>query len=191
MRACGFVLAGGRSVRMGRDKASLPFRGVTLLEHLACIVEKALAGEGEVAIVGESGERSDIPYPVYRDRVTGCGPMGGVFTALSLTATDWNLIVACDMPNLTPEILRKLLDRAETSSANCVLACIEGGEPEPLCGVYHRRCLPAVQRAIRENRLKMRDLARELLADTVSAPAAALANANTPAEWEAFQGQPT
>jgi molybdopterin-guanine dinucleotide biosynthesis protein A len=94
------------------------------------------------------------------------------------------------MPNLAPEVLRTLLDRAETSSANCVLASNEGGEAEPLCAVYHRRCLPAVKQAISDKRLKMKDLAKEIGAEIVPIPGAALANVNTPADWNALPGQP-
>ncbi len=134
---------------MGRDKASLPFQGVTLLDHVAQIVNEALAGEGAVAIIGLPDGRGGIAYPVYRDRVAGCGPMGGIATALSISATDWNLVAACDMPNLDAATLRLLLNRAKTSKANCVLASREGSdEPEPLCGVYHRR-VPAAPGAPR------------------------------------------
>src|SRR5579862_3839386 len=108
MVAAGFVLAGGRSRRMGRDKALLPYRGAPLIAHVAGTVEKVLDDSGHVAIVGAPDRYRDLGYRVLADLFPGCGPLGGIVTALSLAESDWNLIVACDMPNLDPADLRKL-----------------------------------------------------------------------------------
>ena len=108
-------------------------------------------------------------------------------TALSLSATDWNLVVACDMPNLTAASLRALLEQAASSRTNCVMAAGASGEPEPLCAAYHRRCLPVLDRAIRDKRFKMKDLVSELGAELVATPSGALENVNTPTEWSQFQ----
>ena len=72
-------------------------------------------------------------------------------------------------------------DRIAASGAN--------GEPEPLCAVYHRRCLPGVARAIRENRFRMRGLLKELGAESVSVDPGAVANVNTPIEWAEFEAK--
>lgn len=173
MNASGFVLAGGASVRMGRDKASLPYRGGTLLDHITEAVREAA---GNVTVIG-----GDHGIP---DRIPGLGPIGGLFTALTETATDWNLLVACDMPGIAAAALRILLKRCEISTADCIAASLES-EPEPLCAVYHRRCLPEVARAVDAKRLKMLGLLAELAVELQPLEPAALANANTPAEWAA------
>ncbi len=191
MEASGFVLAGGGSVRMGRDKALLPYRGATLLAHVARIVGEALAATGAhggVAVIGDPSRYAAAGYPVHPDRVAGCGPLGGIYTALCLSGTEWNLVAACDMPNLAAASLKTLLDRAMRSEADCVVATGPSGEPEPLCGVYHRRCLPMLDRALRDNKLKMKDLVPELGAELVAMPHAMLANINTPADWRAVLG---
>jgi molybdopterin-guanine dinucleotide biosynthesis protein A len=170
---------------MGRDKALLPYRGTTLAEHLARTVQEAA---GSVALVGDPARYGGLPYPVYRDKFPGCGPAGGIYTALTVSATDWNLIVACDMPGISVGVLKTLLDSAAASGArNCVLAAGPSGAPEPLCGVYHRNCLPALERAIREKRFKMRDLVAEFEAQTQLVDPGALTNVNTPAEWAKFE----
>lgn len=186
--ASGFVLAGGRSVRMGRDKALLSYRGGRLLEHVAGVLSEVLPAH--VAIVGDPSRYGCIGYPVLSDRIAGCGPLGGIHTALSVSPTDWNLVVACDMPNLEAAVLRTLVARAMRSKTDCVTACGPSGDPEPLCAVYHRRCLPVLERAIRDKRLKMRNLLSELKTEPFPVDAAMLANLNTPAEWTEFQGQP-
>jgi molybdopterin-guanine dinucleotide biosynthesis protein A len=169
---------------MGRDKAMLPYGGTTLVEHLARAVQDAA---GSVALIGDPGRYSSLGYPVYPDKFSGCGPLGGIYTALSVCATDWNLIVACDMPGISVGVLGTLLRSAEESGASCVVASGPGGEPEPLCAVYHRRCLPLMARAIQEKRFKMRELVTELDLRTMPVEASALANVNTPAEWAEFE----
>lgn len=187
MESAGFVLAGGESTRMGRDKALLSYRGRTLVEVIASTVQEAA---GTAAIIGDPGRYGYTSFPVYPDRVARCGPMGGLFTALSVTLSDWNLVVACDMPKLSAEMLKSLIGRASESAAECVVATAPGGQWYPLCAVYHRRCLPAVDRAIRERRLKMQDLFAELRAITMVSNPADLANINTPKEWLQFEDRP-
>ena len=173
---------------MGRDKAWLPYRGTTLAEHLARAVQEAA---GTVALVGDPARYASFGYPVYRDKFPGCGPLGGIYTALDITSADWNLIVACDMPGISVEILRTLLNCAtELDGTSCIVAAGPGGEPEPLCAVYHRNCLPVLARAIQEKRFKMKDLIAELVTQMVPVDGSVLANANTPAEWAAFAEKP-
>lgn len=169
---------------MGRDKALLPYRGTLLIKHIAGVVEAAC---GEASLIGEPERYRGLGYPVYADEIDGCGPLGGVYTALCVSQREWNLIVACDMPGISPELLRALLDRADGSSEMAVLASGPDRHPEPLCGVYHRDCLPVVLAAIRDKRLKMMDLAKELQAGTVPVDTAALLNLNTPSEWAASE----
>src|ERR1700694_5081359 len=109
----GYVLVGGRSSRMGRDKARLPYRGGGVAEWVARAVETAaqtatFVGNLQLSI-GEA-ERSSIP-----DLYPGEGPLGGILTALHHTSADWNLIVACDMPELPATFLQKLLIAAADS----------------------------------------------------------------------------
>jgi molybdopterin-guanine dinucleotide biosynthesis protein A len=180
MEAAGFVLAGGGSTRMGRDKALLAYRGTSLLAHIASIVQQAA---GDVTVIGDPGRYRHLAHRIYADQVPSCGPIGGIYTALSIAVRDWNLVVACDMPFLSTQVLASLLAACPGSRAGCIAAIGPAGEPEPLCAVYHRRCHPVLDRAIREQRFRMRDVIRELEVETVRVDASVLANVNTPAEW--------
>jgi molybdopterin-guanine dinucleotide biosynthesis protein A len=186
MQATGFVLAGGASKRMGQNKALLPYRGTTLVEHVAKTVSGAV---GSVALIGDPERLGHLGLAVFPDELPGCGPASGIYTALRVTETDWNLVVACDMPAVSAELLRELLGRAETAERNCVAAVGPFGQPEPLCAVYHRRCLPALTRSIRDKRLRMRDFVKEIGAIWVKVDASALANVNTPSEWTQFEAK--
>ena len=184
MRPSGFVLAGGASSRMGRDKALLAYRETTLVEHVARAVREAV---GSVALIGDPDRYTELGHAVYRDKVPACGPLGGIYTALSVSPADWNLVVACDMPGISAPALQGLIDPEAKPGCNCVMAVGPSGEPEPLCAVYHRHCLPVLARAIREKRFNMRDLVPELEAELRPLDAASLANVNTPSEWAEFE----
>ena len=84
-------------------------------------------------------------------------------------------------------VLTALLDRAAKSSRRCVTAVGNNGEPEPLCAVYHRDCLPVLAGALRDKRFKMKDLVKELDAEAQVVEPGALANVNTPEEWREFE----
>ena len=165
---------------MGRDKALLPYRGSTLLEHMAALVREAV---GSVSVIADPARYARYGYPVYADRVTECGPAGGIYTALCVSRAEWNLMVACDMPGVTVELLRALIEMTSQPIGNCVIPVGPNGEPEPLCGLYHARCLPELDRAILEKRFRMKDLIRELEPIFMIAPSGCFSNANTPEEW--------
>ena len=109
-RAAGFVLCGGQSRRMGRDKALLPFGQGTLVEHVADVVRKAA---GSVTLVGPAERFGALQLPVIEDEQPGLGPLGGIISALASCPGEKCLIVACDLPDLTPEFLTDLIDRAD------------------------------------------------------------------------------
>lgn len=183
MPHAGFVLVGGKSTRMGRDKALLPWKQGTLAQHVARIVERVA---NPVALIGDPGQYNSLGYAVYPDRWPGRGPIGGVATALAVSPTEWCVVVGCDMPGLTADALDRLLREAGRSGARCVVPAGPTG-PEPLCGVYHRECLPVLEKAIAEGRLKMRDAVTDLAPLLIAGMDPGwFANLNTPEEFEAF-----
>ena len=183
----GFVLTGGRSSRMGRDKALLPVLdrstgGPTFVEQIASRVG---AAAGFVTLIGAPERYSSLGLPVAADLIEGCGPIGGVYTALKISSAPWNLIVACDMPAVTTRFLAMLLAAAHDADADCFVP-ETGSSLHPLCAVYHRRALAALQSAIDHKSFKMHDLLGSLR--TVTWPVAdpsLLENVNTPIEWSA------
>ena len=104
------MLVGGRSSRMGRDKALLPYRGGVLAEFVARAVKLAA---GSAVLVGSPSRIAHLGYPVLRDIYPGEGPLGGILSVLEHNAAEWNLIVACDMPEISAGFLSGLLDAAE------------------------------------------------------------------------------
>ncbi len=144
MKVNGFILAGGKSTRMRRDKALLAWHGRTLLEHM---VDLLSAAADQVQVAG----RGLLP-----DRLPGRGPLSGIATALEASNTEANLVVAVDLPLLTPEFLKYLRSQTEKSSHD-VLVCRIGSD-FPLCLGLRRRLLPEVQRRLAANQRSVHGL---------------------------------
>jgi molybdopterin-guanine dinucleotide biosynthesis protein A len=142
---------------MGQDKALLPWKGSTLIESVAQEVRMAA---GNVTLIGSPDRYGNLGFPVcfpvIPDRIEGCGPLGGLHAALSCTVAEWNLLVACDMPAITHQLLEQLLAAAKESGADALVPQTPDGL-EPLCAVYHARLLPAVESAIHSKLFKMHD----------------------------------
>ena len=178
------MLAGGKSSRMGRDKALLPFHGGALAGHVASTVA---AAAGSVILIGDPQKYGHLGYPVLADRKPGVGPVGGIESALSYTTADWNLVLACDMPGISAEFLRGLLDAAERLNADALVPAGPSGRLEPLSAVYHRRCLETLRRALEADVRKVTDalagleVARFAVDDT-----GCFENLNTPEEWACY-----
>ena len=145
-----FILAGGRSTRMGRDKALLKWHGRTLIEHA---LDKMRALNTHPRILGS---RPDLGCfaPVIPDNFPGRGPLGGIEAALSLTDTDLNLFLPVDLPLLPMEFLRWMIARAAITNAVATIPSL-GGRPHPLCAIYHRRLLPGIRAGLAQGDAKV------------------------------------
>ena len=149
----GFILAGGESSRMGRDKALLELEGVALIVRTARLVESAAR---RCAVVGDSVRLEGLELEVIEDDLPGAGPLGGIATALGASEAEWNLVVACDLPYLTREWLEFLIGHATRSDADAVLPMNERGA-EPMCAMYHQRAEVAIRGALESGIRKVTD----------------------------------
>jgi molybdopterin-guanine dinucleotide biosynthesis protein A len=146
----GFVLAGGKSTRMGQDKASITLNGLSLLQHALAALREVCC---DVAILGKQ-ERYGKLGPVYEDIFPGCGPLGGIHAALSNSKTQFNLIIAVDTPFLAPEFLSYLADKAIQSGANVTTPEIDDYR-QPLCTVYSLDFRPIAEQALQQGNYKI------------------------------------
>ncbi|HVN08036.1 MAG TPA: molybdenum cofactor guanylyltransferase [Patescibacteria group bacterium] len=188
-RPCsGWVLAGGQSSRMGSPKALLEIGGRPLIARAVALLQSVCSA---VTVVGSPAPYEHLGFAAIPDECAQIGPLGGILTALGRTTSDWNLIVACDLPYLTPEWLRYLASRAARSRARVVLPQGPSGS-EPLCAVYHREAVVAIRAAVAQGRLKVTRALEGLPIETVT-PAEILPfdprgvlfqNLNTPEDFE-------
>jgi len=145
-----FILAGGKSTRMGADKAFVAFDGRTLL---ARALDLARSLTHDVRIVGEA-EKFRVFAPAVEDIFPGCGPLGGIHAALRASEKELNLILAVDMPFVPPALLPFLITRARSSGATVTVTRAASGW-QPLCGVYRREFADVAEQALREGRCKV------------------------------------
>lgn len=181
MPTAGYILTGGRSSRMGRDKALLPWNGTTVAEHLA---EMLRPFANPVTLIGEPSRYAQLNLPCLADLRPGLGPLAGLETALSTTKTDWNLILPCDVPQIDATILRQLLAPLHQTDVTTIVLRDGTGQMHPLCALYHRDCLAVVQRALNAGELRVMSVVETLRPVYVNIPRR-LRNLNTPEEWEA------
>lgn len=172
----GFVLAGGKSSRMGRDKALLQIDRMPMISRAVRLAEAATGAAATV--VGAPETFREFGFQVVADDGPGLGPLGGIATALRVTNSEWNLILACDLPHLSSEWLAYLIERAQKSAADAVLAAHEHGT-EPLCAAYRKTCEPLVRDAVANGRRKVQDCIAELRRQ-------GRLECVEPSEWKAF-----
>ena len=181
MNWAGFVLVGGKSSRMGCNKALLHIRNRTLAEQVA---EQLRVVTNDVRLIGQVDTYGSLGYPVVEDLLKGCGPLGGIHAALSATHAQWNLVVACDMPEVTAEFLQRLIARAEAGSADAVIPAGPDGHPEPLCAAYHGRSLTEITNALEARTFKVMSGLSRLKVDVWRVPDARyFHNLNTRQDW--------
>lgn len=150
-----FVLAGGKSSRMGSDKAFLELNGSTLL---ARTLRLAKAVTKNLSIVGtrekfESIER-ELQVPVIEDVYRGQGPLAGIHAALRGTRTELNLVISVDMPFLESRFLEFLVTQARSCDA-IVTVPRANGSFQPLCAVYRPQFREVAQRALDQGNNKI------------------------------------
>jgi len=134
----GWILIGGKSSRMGTDKALMEVNGQKLALRMAGELGKACQSVG---VVGDPLRYQGLALPVGADNFPGEGALSGIAAALAATGVDWNLIVACDMPELRAETVEPLF----AADGDCNIPIMQDGRTQPLCAVYHRRVHAAIR----------------------------------------------
>ncbi len=183
------VLAGGRSLRMGTDKALLPFEGELLISRVvqvaAGVCEHVVVVTNRPEALADAGLPAEVP--ILQDEIAFRGPLGGLVTALKNAPDDWVLAVAADMPWLSTDVIRALWDARDGAQA---VVPVGAKGPEPLLALYHRDCAPFAQRILDSGRrrvvamlpsLKVVEVDIETLR-TVDPDLRSLVNINTPEE---------
>ena len=139
-----FILAGGKSTRMGSDKAFAVLDGRTLLSHA---LELARSITSEVRIVGDPAKFATFA-PVVEDIFRNAGPLAGIHAALRASPTELNLILAVDVPFVSATLLQYLIDRARQSASATVTVAHSDGNWQPLCAIYRRNFADAAENSL-------------------------------------------
>ncbi len=182
----GYVLAGGESRRMGRDKALMQLDGQPLVlravQALRPFVEK-------VTLLAPLGRYESFGLPVVPDK-WAAGPLAGVCAALYSTQARWNIFLACDLPLVTRNFVEHLTQRVRATDCDAVVPRTSDGW-QPLSAAYHANCQTAFTQALQQGersiiRLLEHIRVEEITTDQMQSAGVQeteLVNVNTPEDW--------
>lgn len=148
------ILAGGKSLRLGRDKAWEKVGGESLIQR---VVNRLAPLSHELIVVIAPGQpepalKADIDIKVTSDIYPGCGSIGGIYTGLTAASSFQSLVVACDMPFLVASLLRYMM---EVSPGYDVVIPRADKGLEPLHAIYSKNCLAPIRDLIQQGRLRI------------------------------------
>ena len=147
------VLAGGRSSRMGSNKALVPYLGKPLISYaidLACNFTRT------IIISANTPDLDHLGFKVVHDELPVKAPIAGIHAGLKASLTDRSLVLTCDMPNVNSTLIHQLL--AEMSDNYRLVLPSHDGFLEPLCGFYHKEMLPVIEQNVRNGKFSLLDL---------------------------------
>ncbi|TDW48985.1 molybdenum cofactor guanylyltransferase [Flavobacterium sp. 270] len=148
-----FILCGGKSTRMQSEKGLVLFQQKPFIEH---IIQAILPITEKIELITNTKEYDYLPYQKMSDIILDKGPLGGIYTALTNSETEFNLILSCDIPLISTELLSELISK-HTKEARITVFASES-KVHPLIGIYSKKALPIIKEAIDANELKMMDL---------------------------------
>jgi molybdopterin-guanine dinucleotide biosynthesis protein A len=157
----GFILAGGKSNRMGTDKAFLLIQEEPLLKRMIRLISPFCK---TIAISGQNSGYADFNIEMVPDLYPDCGPISGLISSLKHSSTDWNLLVGVDLPFINEELLQYMI--SQIGQYDCIIPMHDGGM-EPLIGLYNRRILPVLEDMIKQGDYKLMRLLSKLNTKTI------------------------
>lgn len=181
----GFVLAGGQSRRFGRDKATAPFRGTTLVGNAVAVLRQAECSR-VVVLHRRPSDLSDViprDVMVVADDGGGQGPLDGLLTALSMARSEWVLTLPVDQPLVPSNLLVRMVDsaRRSPSTVDVVSVVDEAGHRHHLTSLWRRdSCLTAMRRRFESEERSPRVVMEDLSCLWIEHRLADLVNVNTP-----------
>ena len=157
MDAGAIILAGGKSSRMGQNKALLPINGLANIER----IKKQLATTFEevILVTNDEAKYQFLNVPTVSDKVKNKGPLAGIQAGLMASSYDVNVFVACDMPFISVDLAQVLVEQSEGFDA---VVPVINGEQHPLFAVYKKSVLAEVENCLRTNQLRIKNLLERL-----------------------------
>jgi len=162
--ATAFILAGGKSSRMGTDKGLMEYNGIPMIKHSIRLLEELFH---EVIIIANNPMYKKLGLQVIEDEIENVGPIGGILTGLQNSKTEWNFFIACDLPFMKKELIEILFEN--TGEFNAIIPS-HNGHTEPLCAFYRNNTLDVVLKQIESGNYKLHDLMGKLNTNKVEIP---------------------
>ncbi|MEW6089061.1 MAG: molybdenum cofactor guanylyltransferase [bacterium] len=151
------ILAGGKSSRLGQNKVFADIANRTIFEREIDVLQKLFS---EIIITANNPVLfRSCGLKIYKDFIPNKGPLGGILTGLSISASNKNFIVSCDMPFLNEKVITYL--SSQFINCDLLIPCWHG-QLMPLHGFYSKNCLNTIENQIGKNKLKLLDITRHL-----------------------------
>lgn len=185
-KVTGVILAGGKSTRMGQDKALLVVKGQSLFERARSFLCQFFE---HILIAGDRPDLATAQIPAIPDIYPGSA-LGGLYTGLKAANTEWIFVIPCDMPYPNAQILQALLDARKGFDA--VVPRTQEGY-EPVFALYHKNCLPAMEKLLHQGNYRIYDFYQQIAIrylESANLPKGwqrGLINLNTPEQLGAIQ----
>lgn len=160
MNCTGIILAGGLSSRMGTDKGLLSVQNKPMVKH---VIDTFNALNIPIIIVANNDAYDQFNYPVYNDIVENKGPLGGLYTGLHYSQTELNVVMSCDTPYVSQEVISLLL---EVHKNNISIAGFNG-KKHPTIGVFNKSIADQLFQAIVNDNLKLEMAYRQIGYDII------------------------
>jgi len=148
----GYILAGGKSSRMGADKGLILLKGKPIIQH---IIKEMVPLVNRLVIVANQPGYGQFGFEVIPDTIPGIGPAGGICAALEHSDAETNFIMGCDMPFISSAAIEYIIQNLAESE---VCLTEHSGRLEPLFGVYRKSCLPQWHVLIQQGFLKLHEM---------------------------------
>lgn len=153
----GFVLTGGKSSRMGTDKGMLLFDRKPLVLHALETLDEVAE---QTMISANDSAYDQFSHPVVKDVYRDIGPMGGIYSCLRQSITEFNIFLSCDTPFVPSALFALLLQHIGNYA--CALPVHDGNRIEPLCAIYRKSCAETFAELIKNDCYKMHDAINRL-----------------------------
>jgi molybdopterin-guanine dinucleotide biosynthesis protein A len=148
------IMAGGKSSRMGRDKAFMKIGGQTIIERI--LRRTAALGQTEtIVITNQPDDYAHLGLPMFTDVIMDTGSLGGIYTAITYSQHEYTLVLACDMPFVSIPLLDYMLSYIHGEARYDVIVPRIDDYPQGLHAIYSKACLEPIHRRLETNRLKV------------------------------------
>lgn len=178
-KVTGIIIAGGKSNRMGKNKALVKYRHQRLIDCAIQIFDPVV----DFLIISSNTSLPNVPYVMVKDEIKDIGPLGGLYTALKKSHTQNNIVIACDIPNVSSEFYDRLVKKLEGFDA--AVAEHSNGKIEPLVAAYSKSIIPTIEECIDNKDYKLINLLKRINTNhVITRRSSMFVNINTPDDLE-------
>lgn len=177
----GIILAGGKSSRMGQDKALLSIEGTTFLAKIAHVLKPFVQ---ELIIVSDHQSHDTLGFKRVEDHIKNTGPLAGLYSGLTASNTTQNIVLSCDTPFVSTRLIETLLEQSYSEASIHQIAY--QSKVMPLIATYKSDCLPIIEMLLNKGERRLRSLSEHLKTHQIEVDHTfklAIENINTPQQY--------